>query len=111
MSFLISNAWGQAQAGGGAGGGGLGIFIPLILLFAVFYFIAVRPQQKRTKEHKQMVASLNKGDEVVTNGGTLGRIAKVGENFLTLEVANGVEIKVQRHAIQAMMPKGTIKSA
>ncbi len=106
MNLFISDAWAQAGAGGPAAGGGLGFFVPLILLFVFFYFIAIRPQQKRAKEHRQMIESLAKGDEVVTNGGTMGRITKVADSYFAVEVAKGVEIKVQRHAIQAMLPKG-----
>ncbi|NKC16165.1 MAG: preprotein translocase subunit YajC [Gammaproteobacteria bacterium] len=108
MDFFISNA--HAQAGGGAGPG-FGDFLFIIILFAVFYFLLIRPQQKRAKEHRKMVADLKKGDEVVTQGGLLGRISEVGDNFLHVEVASGTEVKVQRSAIGAVMPKGTIKSA
>ena len=85
-------------------------FIMLIALFAVFYFVLIRPQSKRQKEHKAMVASLSKGDEVVTNGGLLGKITNVGDSFVTLEVADGTEVKVQRMAVATLMPKGTIRS-
>ena len=107
MSFFISEAWAQADA---AGGGGLIGILPMILIFVVFYFLLIRPQQKRAKEHKAMVAELSKGDEVVTNGGTLGKITDVDENFVTVEIAEGVNVKVQRMAISQMMPKGTVKS-
>ncbi|MFC1664330.1 preprotein translocase subunit YajC [Pseudomonadota bacterium] len=107
MNFFISDAW--AQAGGGDSGL-LGL-LPLVLIFVLFYFLMIRPQQKRQKQHKEMTAAVAKGDEVVTNGGTLGKVTNVDDNFITLEVANGVNIKVQRHAIQMMMPKGTYKSA
>ena len=107
MDFFISNAYAQDAAAQG----GLMSFLPLIVIFAVFYFMLIRPQMKRSKEHRQLVSQLAKGDEVVTNGGTLGKITDVGENFITLEVATGVQVKVQSHAIQAMMPKGTIKDA
>ncbi len=103
MNFFISDAF--AQGGGGSGYLGL---LPMVLIFVVFYLLLIRPQQKRAKQHKQMVAELSKGDEVVTNGGTLGVITAVDENFITLEVANGVRIKVQRMAIAQMMPKGTV---
>lgn len=86
-------------------------FLPLILIFVVFYFILIRPQQKKVKEHKQMTESLKKGDEVVTNGGVLGKITDVGENFVTLKIAENVEIKVQRQAVGSLMPKGTMKEA
>ena len=108
MNFLITPAWAQGDAG--AGSGLIGI-LPMILIFVVFYFLLIRPQQKRAKEHRNMVANLAKGDEVVTNGGTLGKILEVDENFLTVEVAEGVNIKVQRAAVSQMMPKGTVKSA
>ena len=109
MSFLIADA--HAQGGGGAPGGGIESFIFLILLFVVFYFLLIRPQQKRAKEHKKMTEGLSKGDEVITNGGLLGKITDVAENFITVEVAEGIELKVQRTAVAALMPKGTIKSA
>ena len=107
MGFFIADA--HAQTGGG--GDPTFSFIMLIALFAVFYFVLIRPQSKRQKEHKAMVASLSKGDEVVTNGGVLGKITKVGDNFVTLEIAAGLEIQVQRMAVASLMPKGTIKSA
>ena len=86
-------------------------FLPLILIFVVFYFLLIRPQQKRAKEHKNMVEALSKGDEVVTNGGLLGKITNVGENFVTVEVAAGTEVKVQKQSVATLMPKGTIKEA
>lgn len=85
-------------------------FAPLIILFIVFYFLLIRPQQKRAKEHKQMVESLAKGDEVVTNGGLVGKVAVIADQFLTLEVAEGTKVNVQRHAVATLLPKGTIKS-
>ncbi len=107
MDFFISNAW--AQAAPAQQPDPLMSFLPLILIFVVFYFLLIRPQQKRAKEHKQMVANLAKGDEVVTNGGLLGKITEVGDNFVKLQVADGVEVKVQRQAVASLMPKGTIK--
>ena len=107
MGFFIADA--HAQSGGG-GGDPTFSFIMLIALFAVFYFVLIRPQSKRQKEHKAMVASLSKGDEVVTNGGLLGKITNVGDSFVTVEIANGLEVKVQRLSVAALMPKGTIKS-
>lgn len=102
----------MAQGGGGATGAtGLVQLLPLVILFGLFYFLLIRPQTKRAKEHRSMVAALQKGDEVVTSGGTLGRVIEVGEVFVTLEVAQNVNIKVQRQMIQAVMPKGTVKSA
>jgi preprotein translocase subunit YajC len=109
MSLLIRDAWAQS-AGGDPSGGLLGL-LPIVLIFVLFYFLLIRPQQKRQKQQKVMVEGLKKGDEVVTAGGTLGKITDVGENFIDLEIANGVEIKVQRHSVQSMMPKGTIKEA
>jgi preprotein translocase subunit YajC len=77
----------------------------------VFYFLLIRPQAKRAKEHKSMVAALAVGDEVVTSGGILGRVTEAGEQFLTVEVAEGVRVKVQRHTVSSVLPKGTMKSA
>ena len=108
MDFLIQNAWAQAPAG--QGDAGLINLIMLVVLFLVFYFLLIRPQTKRVKEHKQMVESLAKGDEVVTNGGLLGKITQLGDNFMTLEVSANTEIKVQRQSVAAVMPKGTLKS-
>jgi len=105
LSFFISDAVAQT---GGLGGGDIMSFLPMIALFVIFYFLLIRPQQKRQKEHKNMVADLAKGDEIVTMGGLLGKITVVGDNFLTVEIAKGTEIKVQRMSVQAMMPKGTI---
>jgi len=111
MNLLISDAH-AAEPGvtsSPTGAGILGI-LPLIVIFVIFYFLLIRPQSKRAKEHKAMVAAIAKGDEVVTSGGVLGRIAEVGDAFVTLEVADGVSVKVQRQAIASLMPKGTIKS-
>src|SRR5687767_663899 len=106
--MLIGNAWAQTPASG-AGGGMESIFL-IIAMFAVLYFLMIRPQMKRAKEHKTMVEALQKGDEVVTAGGVLGRISKVGDAHLTLEIAPNVEVQVQRGAVQTVLPKGTIKS-
>ncbi len=105
--FFINNAWAQ---GAPPAGGGVGSLFMFGMLFVVFYFFLIRPQMKQAKEHKQMVGSLTKGDEVVTNGGMLGRINKVGDNFIVLEIAKDVEVKVQKHAVSATMPKGTSKT-
>ncbi len=107
MNFLISDAMAAAPQGQGDQ---LMSFLPLIVIFVVFYFLLIRPQSKKAKEHKQMVESLAKGDEVVTNGGLLGRISGVGENFLEVELGDGVTVKVQRQAVASLMPKGTIKA-
>lgn len=84
--------------------------LPLILMFVVLYFVMIRPQMKKQKEHKSMVDALAKGDEVVTVGGMLGKISKIGDNYLGLEVANGVDIQIQRSAVVQVLPKGSIKS-
>jgi len=107
MSFFIADA--HAQAAGGAASPGMDLIF-LVLLFVVFYFLLIRPQMKRAKEHKNMVASLAKGDEVVTGGGLLGRVTKVGDHFVTLEIADGLEVKVQKQALGSVMPKGTMKT-
>ena len=83
----------------------------MVVIFGVFYFLMIRPQSKRMKEHKKLVESMAKGDEVVTNGGVLGKVTHVGDNFITIEVAKDTEIKIQRDAVASMMPKGTIKSS
>ena len=107
MDFLIASAYAQDASPSG----GLVSFLPLILIFAVFYFMLIRPQMKRAKEHKKLVSELSKGDEVVTNGGLLGKITDVSESFVTLELADNIKIKLQRHAVTNVMPKGTINSA
>jgi len=106
LDFFIASAYAQDAAQPG----GLMSFLPLIIIFVIFYFLLIRPQMKRAKEHKKLVSELGNGDEVVTNGGLLGRITKVGESFVTVELADNVQIQVQRHAISSIMPKGTIKS-
>ena len=106
--LLIANAW-AADPGPAAAGGGLLGFLPLIILFVIFYFLLIRPQTKRAKEHKAMVEALAKGDEVIIGGGIAGKVSELGDSFLTVEVANGVALKVQRHAVQAVLPKGTLK--
>lgn len=110
MDWLISSA--AAQATGAPGQGNVFMqLLPLLLIFVVFYFLLIRPQTKRAKEHREMVARLGVGDEVVTSGGVLGRITEVAEQFLTVEIAEKVQVKVQRHTISQVLPKGTIKSA
>ena len=107
---MISVAYAQA-APGGAGGMDLLGLLPLILMFVLLYFLLMRPQMKRAKEHRQMVAGLQKGDEVVTSGGTLGKVTNVGDSYVKVEIAPSIEITVQKPAIQTLLPKGTIKSA
>ena len=111
MRFLISDAWAQADGGGS---GSLFSLLPLVLIFGLFYFLLIRPQQKKKKEHKDMVAAMKVGDEVATNDGLLGKLTALDDNFVTIDVAQGVSIKsvnvqVQRHAIALMVPKGTFK--
>jgi len=107
LDFFIASAHAQDATPAG----GLMSFLPLIIIFVIFYFLLIRPQMKRAKEHKNLVAALSTGDEVVTNGGILGKVTKVGESFVTVELADNVQIKIQKHAIASVMPKGTIKSA
>ena len=90
--------------------GSLTQFLPLIVIFALFYFMMIRPQMKRAKEQKNMIESLQKGDEVVTAGGELGKIVKVSESYVSLEIAENVVIHMQKSAIQTLLPKGTIKA-
>ena len=104
MSFLISDAWAQA---GGEAGGSLFSLLPLVVIFILFYFLLIRPQQKRAKQHKEMVAALKKGEEIVTNGGLLGKVTDVEDNFVTIELASGLNVRIQRQAIAQVMPKGT----
>ncbi|MEW5756417.1 MAG: preprotein translocase subunit YajC [Pseudomonadota bacterium] len=110
MSFFISDAMAQTAAPQGGGDPLLGL-IPFILLFVIFYFFLIRPQSKRVKEHKKMLEALGKGDEVVTNGGVLGRVVDIGPDFIALEIAQGTTIKVQKNYIASLMPKGTIDAA
>jgi preprotein translocase subunit YajC len=105
MNFFISDA----HAADAAGGDPLTSFLPLIIIFVVFYFLLIRPQTKKAKQHKLMVEALAKGDEIVTNGGLLGRVTKVGDNFVDLELAEGTVVKLQRNAVGSVLPKGTIK--
>jgi preprotein translocase subunit YajC len=109
MDFFISPAW--AQAAGGSSASTWLNMLPLVLIFVVFYFLLIRPQTKRAKEHREMVAKLAAGDEVVTNGGILGRISEIDDSFVTLEVAPKITIRVQRFQVTQLMPKGTFKSS
>jgi preprotein translocase subunit YajC len=106
---LISPAWAQG-APAGASGPGYEQFFIIIGMFALLYFLMIRPQMKRAKEHKQMTEALAKGDEVVTSGGVLGKITKIGESYVSIEIAPNTEVQIQRSAIQTLLPKGTIKS-
>jgi len=109
MEWLIPSAY--AQAAGGPQQNAFLQLLPLVLIFVVFYFLLIRPQAKRAKEHKAMVAALAVGDEVVTSGGILGKVTETAEQFLTVEIAEGVRVKVQRHTVGAVLPKGTLKTA
>jgi preprotein translocase subunit YajC len=110
MDFFINSA--HAQAGGGAGGQSIlsALMLPVLLL-VVFYFLLIRPQNKRAKEQKEMLSKVAAGDEVATTGGLLGKVVEVGEQFLTLEVAAGVNVKLQKFQIAQVLPKGTVKNA
>lgn len=107
MEFLISSAWGQAPSGQADP---LMSFLPLIVIFVIFYFLLIRPQTKRAKEHRKMVAELKVGDEIVTSGGVLGRVNEISDQFLKVEVAEGVVLKIQRQTVGAIMPKGTYRN-
>ncbi len=110
--MFISSAIAQTAPAAAAGGdmqSSLMSMLPLVLMFVVLYFVMIRPQMKRQKEHKSMVEALAKGDEVATAGGLLGRVTKLGDTFLSVEIANGVEVQLQRSAIVQVLPKGTIK--
>ncbi|MDX8400340.1 MAG: preprotein translocase subunit YajC [Gallionellaceae bacterium] len=107
-NLFISNAYAEGAAA--APGAGVMDFLPLFALVAVFYFLILRPQQKRSKEVKTMLEAMQKGDEVSTSGGILGRVVKVGESYIAIEVAEGITLNVQKSAVQTILPKGTIKS-
>ena len=110
--MFISSAFAQTAPAAAAEGGLMGSLtsmLPLVLMFVVLYFIMIRPQMKKQKEHKAMIDALAKGDEVVTAGGLLGRVTKVAESFVSLEVSSGVEVQCQRSAVVQVLPKGSIK--
>jgi len=110
---LISSAYAQTAPAAAAGGGdlmsSLGGMLPLVLMFVVLYFIMIRPQMKKQKEHRAMIEALAKGDEVATAGGVLGKVTRINESTLHVEIAGGVEVQVQRSAVSQVLPKGTIK--
>jgi preprotein translocase subunit YajC len=110
MSLLVSDALAQGTPGSALGAGYSQIII-LVALVAVFYFLLIRPQQKRMKDQQTMISRLSTGDEVVTTGGILGRITEVGDSFITLEISEGVRVKVQKAQVTQLVPKGTLKSA
>ena len=105
--MIISPAFAQSAGGGDPGFIG---FLPIILMFVLLYFLMIRPQMKRSKEQKQMVEALQKGDEVIAAGGVLGRITRISDAYVSLEVAPNTEISIQRAAVQMLLPKGTLKS-
>ncbi|AHK79570.1 MULTISPECIES: preprotein translocase subunit YajC [Ectothiorhodospira] len=107
MNFLISDAY--AQQGQAAGGGFIEFLIMIVIFFAIMYFLIIRPQSKRAKEHKAMVDGLNKGDEIVTQGGLVGKITQVTDNFIKVEVSEGNTVNVQRQSVATVLPKGTMK--
>jgi len=104
--MFIENAWAQTSS---SQGDPFLSFLPLIIIFVVFYFLLIRPQSKKQKEHREMIDTLELGNEVVTAGGLLGKIVEIGDQYLQLEISDGVKVKVQRTTIGALMPKGTIK--
>ena len=110
--MFISNAYAQTAGTAADVGmmGNLTTFLPLVLMFVVMYFLMIRPQQKRAKEQKTMMDAIAKGDEVITSGGILAKVAKVNDNYVTLEVAANTEIVVQKSSITTLLPKGTLKS-
>ena len=107
MNFLISPAYAQGAAQGDA----FGFFLPMIVIFVAFYFLLIRPQQKRQKAHTKLVSALSTGDEVLTAGGILGKVTGVSEHYATLHIADNVEIKVQKSTVSAVVPKGTFDAA
>ena len=110
--MFISTAQAQTAPAAATGGAESTLYslLPLVLMFVVLYFIMIRPQMKKQKEHKAMIEAITKGDEVVVAGGLLGRVAKMGDSFISVEVANGVEVQVQRGAVVQVLPKGTVSS-
>ena len=108
--FLISDAYAQTAPAAGGAAGGLMSFLPIILMFVVLWFIMIRPQMKRQKETKAMLEALAKGAEVVTAGGILGKVSKVAEQYVTVEIAANTEITVQKSAVTTVLPKGTLKA-
>ena len=106
--MIVSPAYAQAAAGGSDSG--LMGFLPIVLMFVLLYFLMIRPQMKRAKEQKQMIEALQKGDEVVAAGGVLGRVTRIADAYVSLEIAPNTEISVQKAAVQTVLPKGTLKS-
>lgn len=111
MGFFISNAYAEGAAAAPAPGEALMGFLPLVFIFVIFYFFLIRPQMKRAKEHKKLVESISKGDEVMTAGGIIGKVTDVNDNFVSVDIADGVVVKVQRQSVTSLLPKGTVKSS
>ena len=107
MNFFISDAM---AADAGPQGGGLQLIIMMAIFFGIMYFMIIRPQQKRAKEHKALIESITKGDEVIAGGGIIGKVTNVGDNFIEMSVSDNTTIKVQRQAVAQVMPKGTMKN-
>lgn len=107
LDFVLSPAYAQAAP---TAPNPLFQFAPLVILIVIFYFMLIRPQMKRSKEHRTMLGALTKGDEAVTNGGIAGKVVNIGENYVALEVSDGVAIKIQKSAISSVLPKGTLKN-
>lgn len=107
--MLISNAYAQTAAAAGPMDSVMQ-FLPIILMFVVLYFLMIRPQMKKSKEHKALVEALSKGDEIITTGGIAGRITKVSDDFVTVAIADNVEVQMQKPAIAVVLPKGTLKN-
>lgn len=110
MSFFISDAHAAADPAAQAAGGGFQFLIMIVIFFGIMYFMIIRPQQKKQKEHEALLASLSKGNEVVTSGGIIGKVTAIGDNLVEIKVAEGTNIRVQKQAIAAVMPKGTMKN-
>lgn len=108
--MFISNAYAQSLGGAGGLEGNLTSFLPIILMFVVLYFLMIRPQMKRQKEQKAMMDALGKGDEVITAGGLVGKVSKVTDAYVTIEIADNTEVLVQKSAVTTLLPKGTVKS-
>ena len=112
IDLMIADAHAQSAPAAASSpfGGDLMAFLPMIAIFVVFYFLLIRPQQKKAKEARAMLEALQKGDEIVTAGGVLGKISKLGDQYLTIEIASGTEIVAQRGAVAQLLPKGTMKA-
>lgn len=108
MDFFISNAYAQAEPTAGSTLMGL---MPLVVMIILFYLLLLRPQMKRQKEHRNLLAAISKGDEIVTNGGLMGKVSFVGESYVQVDLAEGVSVKLQKQAVAQVLPKGSLKSA